>query len=298
MELAARSSVGGWLFDEAVAVGRTRPPVDLPNFGQDMIEARSKDGKEWKWWCSSTFWCNLVGPKCKVLQFLQDYGVILLPEGLIEYQPQSHDFGVFPGMLDEPYWLCWQRFIPEFNSLISEINDKLAQPELQPTEEAMLVKSHQWNQSLLWNFVFPTFAWHSDIWIAFLLKSIVTAGATGHSECSLQGKCRLLQVSNMCFVSTPPVTKSSTRLVSQVQDVWKYQSIDCDSWPGFTIICFHILSSWCEVFTWFYPCAAFAWPRSTWQCAGWGAESRRVRWFWTTESLADRNVWCMMTDDL
>lgn len=53
----------------------------------DMIEARSKDGK--------------------------DYGVILLPEGLIE-------------------------FIPEFNSLISEINDKLAQPEIQPTEEAIL----------------------------------------------------------------------------------------------------------------------------------------------------------------
>ena len=35
-------------------------------------------------------------------------------------------------MLSEP------RFIPEFNSLISEINDKLAQPEIQPTEEAQV----------------------------------------------------------------------------------------------------------------------------------------------------------------
>lgn len=148
---------------------------------------------------------------------MQDYGVILLPEGLIEYQPQSHDFGVFPTKCWMNHWLCWQRFIPEFNSLISEINDKLAQPELQPTEEAKLVKLHQWNQSLVWKFVFPTFAWHSAIWIAFLRKSIVTAGATGHSECSLQGKCGLLQVSKICLVSKPPMNKSSTRLVSQLQ---------------------------------------------------------------------------------
>jgi len=53
----------------------------------DMIEERSKVGK--------------------------DYGVIILPEGLIE-------------------------FIPEFNSLISEINDKLASPEVKPTEEGVL----------------------------------------------------------------------------------------------------------------------------------------------------------------
>eukprot|EP00933_Yihiella_yeosuensis_P032008 TRINITY_DN25596_c0_g1_i1.p1 TRINITY_DN25596_c0_g1~~TRINITY_DN25596_c0_g1_i1.p1 ORF type:complete len:1221 (+),score=283.79 TRINITY_DN25596_c0_g1_i1:53-3664(+) len=53
----------------------------------DMIEARSKDGK--------------------------DYGVIILPEGLIE-------------------------FIPEFNSLISEINDKLADPSVEATEEGVL----------------------------------------------------------------------------------------------------------------------------------------------------------------
>ncbi|CAE8598933.1 unnamed protein product, partial [Polarella glacialis] len=49
----------------------------------DMIEERSADGK--------------------------DYGVIILPEGLIE-------------------------FIPEFNSLISELNDKLADPGAQATE--------------------------------------------------------------------------------------------------------------------------------------------------------------------
>merc|ERR1719181_2273278 len=52
-----------------------------------MIEARNKMGK--------------------------DYGVILLPEGLIE-------------------------FIPEFNSLISEINDKLAEQDAKPTEEGVL----------------------------------------------------------------------------------------------------------------------------------------------------------------
>lgn len=53
----------------------------------DMIEARSKDGK--------------------------DYGVIILPEGLIE-------------------------FIPEFNSLISEINDKLSAPGVEASEEGVL----------------------------------------------------------------------------------------------------------------------------------------------------------------
>uniref|UniRef100_A0A7S0A7I1 Pyrophosphate--fructose 6-phosphate 1-phosphotransferase n=1 Tax=Pyrodinium bahamense TaxID=73915 RepID=A0A7S0A7I1_9DINO len=53
----------------------------------DMIEERSKAGK--------------------------DYGVIILPEGLIE-------------------------FIPEFNSLISEINDKLATPGVEATEEGVL----------------------------------------------------------------------------------------------------------------------------------------------------------------
>merc|ERR1719162_1433518 len=52
----------------------------------DMIEQRSKDGK--------------------------DYGVIVLPEGLIE-------------------------FIPEFNALISELNDKLA-TDAKVTEEAVL----------------------------------------------------------------------------------------------------------------------------------------------------------------
>jgi len=57
--------------------------MDLVN----MIEERSKLGK--------------------------DYGVIVLPEGLIE-------------------------FIPEFNSLISEINDKLASPDVKPAEEAVL----------------------------------------------------------------------------------------------------------------------------------------------------------------
>jgi len=53
----------------------------------DMIELRSKAGK--------------------------DYGVILLPEGLIE-------------------------FIPEFENLIKEINDKLADPAEKPTEESVL----------------------------------------------------------------------------------------------------------------------------------------------------------------
>jgi len=53
----------------------------------DMIEQRSKMGK--------------------------DYGVIVLPEGLIE-------------------------FIPEFNSLIAEINDKLAEQDGKPTEEGVL----------------------------------------------------------------------------------------------------------------------------------------------------------------
>eukprot|EP00928_Gymnodinium_smaydae_P016774 TRINITY_DN1634_c0_g1_i1.p1 TRINITY_DN1634_c0_g1~~TRINITY_DN1634_c0_g1_i1.p1 ORF type:complete len:1218 (+),score=330.49 TRINITY_DN1634_c0_g1_i1:532-3654(+) len=57
--------------------------VDLAN----MIEERSEAGK--------------------------DYGVIVLPEGLIE-------------------------FIPEFNSLISEINDKLATPGVAATEEGVL----------------------------------------------------------------------------------------------------------------------------------------------------------------
>merc|ERR1719162_373477 len=52
----------------------------------DMIEQRSKDGK--------------------------DYGVIVLPEGLIE-------------------------FIPEFNALISELNDKLAAPDMVITEESV-----------------------------------------------------------------------------------------------------------------------------------------------------------------
>mmetsp|Transcript_100978 Transcript_100978/g.294051 ORF Transcript_100978/g.294051 Transcript_100978/m.294051 type:complete len:1193 (+) Transcript_100978:53-3631(+) len=53
----------------------------------DMIEERSKLGK--------------------------DYGVIILPEGLIE-------------------------FIPEFNALISEINDKLSMPGVDATEEGVL----------------------------------------------------------------------------------------------------------------------------------------------------------------
>jgi len=43
----------------------------------------------------------------------KDYGVIVLPEGLIE-------------------------FIPEFNSLISEINDKLALPDVEATEASIL----------------------------------------------------------------------------------------------------------------------------------------------------------------
>merc|ERR1740129_2226267 len=53
----------------------------------DMVELRSKAGK--------------------------DYGVILLPEGLIE-------------------------FIPEFENLIKEMNDKLAESEEKPTEESVL----------------------------------------------------------------------------------------------------------------------------------------------------------------
>eukprot|EP00928_Gymnodinium_smaydae_P064104 TRINITY_DN4751_c0_g1_i1.p1 TRINITY_DN4751_c0_g1~~TRINITY_DN4751_c0_g1_i1.p1 ORF type:complete len:1218 (+),score=184.94 TRINITY_DN4751_c0_g1_i1:64-3654(+) len=52
----------------------------------------------------------------------KDYGVIILPEGLIE-------------------------FIPEFNSLISEINDKLATPGVNPTEEAVLAVLSEENKA-------------------------------------------------------------------------------------------------------------------------------------------------------
>ncbi|CAK8986257.1 Pyrophosphate--fructose 6-phosphate 1-phosphotransferase subunit beta 2 (PFP 2) (6-phosphofructokinase [Durusdinium trenchii] len=86
LEVALLTNPNACLLGEEVAEGK-QSLKDITMELADMIEARSKDGK--------------------------DYGVILLPEGLIE-------------------------FIPEFNSLISEINDKLAQPEIQPTEEAIL----------------------------------------------------------------------------------------------------------------------------------------------------------------
>ena len=86
LEVALLTRPNACLFGEEVAEGR-QSLKDITMELADMIEARSKDGK--------------------------DYGVILIPEGLIE-------------------------FIPECNALISEINDKLAQPEIQPTQEAIL----------------------------------------------------------------------------------------------------------------------------------------------------------------
>eukprot|EP00435_Cladocopium_sp_Y103_P065805 s161_g27.t2 len=86
LEVALLTHPNACLLGEEVAAGR-QSLKDITMELADMIEARSKDGK--------------------------DYGVILIPEGLIE-------------------------FIPECNALISEINDKLAQPEIQPTEEAIL----------------------------------------------------------------------------------------------------------------------------------------------------------------
>jgi hypothetical protein len=65
---------------------------------------------------------------------------------LIEHQTQLDDLASSCFMISSSKYcylpwttsafLVWPRFIPEFNSLISEINDKLAQPEIQPTEEA------------------------------------------------------------------------------------------------------------------------------------------------------------------
>ena len=97
---------------------------------------------------------------------LEDYGVILIPEGLIEcaawrswmkqlsatrcHRQSRHatiskcwyvlvQFNSFHSqsvVLFAPLRFAQHRFIPECNALISEINDKLAQPEIQPTEEA------------------------------------------------------------------------------------------------------------------------------------------------------------------
>ncbi|CAL1126702.1 unnamed protein product [Cladocopium goreaui] len=86
LEVALLTHPNACLFGEEVAEGR-QSLKDITMELADMIEARSKDGK--------------------------DYGVILIPEGLIE-------------------------LIPEIKALISEINDKLSQPEIQPTEEAIL----------------------------------------------------------------------------------------------------------------------------------------------------------------
>lgn len=58
------------------------------------------------------FFCIAHALHCPCIAVLQNYGVILLPEGLIE-------------------------FIPEIGSLISEVNDLLA-AGLPPTDEALL----------------------------------------------------------------------------------------------------------------------------------------------------------------
>ncbi|CAE7894545.1 PFP-BETA2 [Symbiodinium microadriaticum] len=86
LEVALLTRPNMCLLGEEVAEGK-KSLKDITMDMADMIEARSRDGK--------------------------DYGVIILPEGLIE-------------------------FIPEFNALISEINDKLAQPGVEATEEGVL----------------------------------------------------------------------------------------------------------------------------------------------------------------
>mmetsp|Transcript_31903 Transcript_31903/g.67842 ORF Transcript_31903/g.67842 Transcript_31903/m.67842 type:complete len:1200 (-) Transcript_31903:60-3659(-) len=86
LEVALITRPNACLLGEEVE-GKKQSLRDLTVDLADMIEERSKLGK--------------------------DYGVIVLPEGLIE-------------------------FIPEFNSLISEINDKLADAAVKPTEEGVL----------------------------------------------------------------------------------------------------------------------------------------------------------------
>jgi diphosphate--fructose-6-phosphate 1-phosphotransferase len=86
LEVALTTRPNACLLGEEVAAQK-KSLRDLTIELADMVEARSKLGK--------------------------DYGVIVLPEGLIE-------------------------FIPEFNSLISELNDKLAAPGVESTEESVL----------------------------------------------------------------------------------------------------------------------------------------------------------------
>eukprot|EP00931_Biecheleriopsis_adriatica_P000701 TRINITY_DN1007_c0_g1_i1.p1 TRINITY_DN1007_c0_g1~~TRINITY_DN1007_c0_g1_i1.p1 ORF type:complete len:1195 (-),score=327.24 TRINITY_DN1007_c0_g1_i1:52-3636(-) len=86
LEVALLTRPNACLLGEEVSQEK-RSLKDITKDLADMIEERSKDGK--------------------------DYGVIILPEGLIE-------------------------FIPEFNALMSELNDKLAEPGVEATEEAVM----------------------------------------------------------------------------------------------------------------------------------------------------------------
>ena len=91
----------------------------------------------------------------KGLETLEDYGVILIPEGLIECSTWSCSMyetcNTMPVTMRQSlcnyihHWfhvwfllLHWDllRFIPECNALVSEINNKFAQPGIQPTQEA------------------------------------------------------------------------------------------------------------------------------------------------------------------
>eukprot|EP00405_Crypthecodinium_cohnii_P017325 CAMPEP_0206446278 /NCGR_PEP_ID=MMETSP0324_2-20121206/16038_1 /ASSEMBLY_ACC=CAM_ASM_000836 /TAXON_ID=2866 /ORGANISM="Crypthecodinium cohnii, Strain Seligo" /LENGTH=1222 /DNA_ID=CAMNT_0053914713 /DNA_START=149 /DNA_END=3817 /DNA_ORIENTATION=- len=86
LEVALLTRPNACLLGEEVARDK-KSLKDLTVEMADMIQERSKLGK--------------------------DYGVIILPEGLIE-------------------------FIPEFNTLMAELNDKLAEPGVEPTEEGIL----------------------------------------------------------------------------------------------------------------------------------------------------------------
>merc|ERR1719412_1892711 len=86
LEVALLTRPNACLLGEEVS-SESRSLEDITTDLADMIEERSKVGK--------------------------DYGVILLPEGLIE-------------------------FIPEFEKLVKEMNDKLAESEEKPTEESVL----------------------------------------------------------------------------------------------------------------------------------------------------------------
>lgn len=86
LEVALLTRPNACLLGEEVARDK-KSLRDLTVDLADMIEARSKQGK--------------------------NYGVVILPEGLIE-------------------------FIPEFNQLIAELNDKLAAPGVQATEDSVM----------------------------------------------------------------------------------------------------------------------------------------------------------------